>query len=70
MFESAELGHRLSKAEYETIEPKLRTDLLDVQFDLFEHKDFAVVILINGIDGAGRGETVNLLQQIAVDNMP
>ena len=63
MFESAELGHRLSKAEYETIEPKLRTDLLDVQFDLFEHKDFAVVILINGIDGAGRGETVNLLNE-------
>ena len=63
MFESAELGHRLSKAEYETIEPKLRTDLLDVQLDLFEHKDFAVVILINGIDGAGRGETVNLLNE-------
>ena len=63
MFESAELGHHLSKAEYEIIEPKLRTDLLDVQFDLLEHKDFAVVILINGIDGAGRGETVNLLNE-------
>ena len=29
MFESAELGHRLSKEVYAEIEPKLRTDLLD-----------------------------------------
>jgi len=63
MFESAELGHRLSKEDYAGIEPQLRTDLLKVQYDLLEHKDFATVILINGIDGAGRGETVNLLNE-------
>ena len=63
MFESAELGHRLSKEDYAAIEPTLRTELLEAQFDLLENKDFSVVILINGIDGAGRGETVNLLNE-------
>ncbi len=63
MFESAELGHRLSKEEYAGIEPELRTALLEAQFDLLENKGFATVILINGIDGAGRGETVNLLNE-------
>ncbi|MBT9499093.1 MAG: polyphosphate:AMP phosphotransferase [Zoogloea sp.] len=63
MFESAELGHRLSKADYDEIEPQLRTDLLNAQFELLENKGFATVILINGIDGAGRGETVNLLNE-------
>ena len=63
MFESAELGHRLSKESYAEVEPQLRTDLLKAQYDLLEHKDFATVILINGVDGAGRGETVNLLNE-------
>lgn len=38
MFESAELGHRLSKEVYAEIEPKLRTDLLDAQFNLLDNK--------------------------------
>ena len=63
MFESAELGHKLSKAEYAEIEPVLRTELLENQLDLLDKKDFAAVVLINGIDGAGRGETVNLLNE-------
>ncbi|KAB2968504.1 polyphosphate:AMP phosphotransferase [Zoogloea sp.] len=63
MFESAELGHRLSKADFALIEPQLRTALLEAQFRLLESKAFATVILINGIDGAGRGETVNLLHE-------
>ena len=61
MFESAELGHKITKATYEKEEPLLRADLLDVQYDLLEAKRFPVVILINGLDGAGKGETVNLL---------
>lgn len=61
MFESAELGHKLSKEAYAQIEPQLRTDLLNAQFELLDVRDFATVILINGVDGAGRGETVNLL---------
>ncbi|MBD5802078.1 Thymidylate kinase [Azoarcus sp. Aa7] len=63
MFESAELGHRIDKDEYDAAEPELRAQLLDAQFDLLEAKSFAVVVLINGIDGAGKGETVNLLNE-------
>ena len=61
MFESAELGHRIGKATYKRQEPKLREALLDVQFDLATGKAFPVVILIGGVDGAGKGETVNTL---------
>ncbi len=63
MFESAELGHRTDREEYEAAVPALRAELLDAQFDLLELKQFAVVVLINGVDGAGKGETVNLLNE-------
>ena len=63
MFEAAELGHKLSKAQYRKIEPKLRADLLDAQYDLHKHGKFPVVILISGVRGAGKGETVNLLNE-------
>jgi len=61
MFESAELGHKIDKKTYDKEAPKLRADLLDAQFDVGELKKFPVIILINGVDGAGKGETVNLL---------
>lgn len=63
MFESAELGHKTDKEEYEAIEPVLRADLLNAQYELLDLKQFAVVVLINGVDGAGKGETVNLLNE-------
>ena len=63
MFEAAELGHKLSKGQYKRIEPKLRADLLDAQFALSEKGSFPVIILISGVRGAGKGETVNLLNE-------
>jgi AMP-polyphosphate phosphotransferase len=63
MFESAELGHKISKATYDAEVPKLREALLDAQFDLAQRAEFPVIILIGGVDGAGRGETVNLLNE-------
>ncbi|MBI3901671.1 MAG: polyphosphate:AMP phosphotransferase [Nitrosomonadales bacterium] len=63
MFESAELGHKIDKASYETEVPKLREALLDAQFDLAQKTGFPVIILVGGVDGAGRGETVNLLNE-------
>ncbi|HEY5898364.1 MAG TPA: polyphosphate:AMP phosphotransferase [Burkholderiales bacterium] len=63
MFESAELGHELSKARYKQIAPKLRADLLDAQFELSKVGRFPVIILISGVRGAGKGETVNLLNE-------
>ncbi len=63
MFESAELGHRVEKAVYNREVPKLREALLDVQFDFSAAKKFETIILVGGVDGAGRSETVNLLNE-------
>lgn len=57
MFESAELGHKIDKARYQEEMPELRQALLDAQYELREKGDFPLIILINGFDGAGRGET-------------
>jgi AMP-polyphosphate phosphotransferase len=63
MFESAELGHKIDKDTYDAEVPKLREALLDAQFDLAQQAEFPVIILIGGVDGAGKGETVNLLNE-------
>jgi len=63
VFEAAELGHKLSKGEYKRIEPRLRADLLDAQYALHKNGKFPVVVLISGVRGAGKGETVNLLNE-------
>ncbi len=63
MFETAELGHRIAKVAYDRAVPRLRSDLLDVQYRLKENGTFPVVILISGVRGAGKGETVNLLNE-------
>ncbi len=63
MFESAELGHKIDKAVYERNLPKLREALLNAQFDLAAAAQFPVIIVIGGVDGAGKGETVNLLNE-------
>ncbi len=63
MFESAELGHKINKAIYDKEVPKLRENLLNAQFDLAQKAKFPVIILIGGVDGAGKGETVNLLNE-------
>lgn len=61
MFESAELGHKIDKKTYQQEAPLLREALLDAQYELAEAKQFPVIIVIGGVDGAGKGETVNLL---------
>jgi polyphosphate:AMP phosphotransferase len=63
MFEAAELGHKIDRATYEREEPQLREALLNAQFDLAQNGTFPVIIVIGGVDGAGKGETVNLLNE-------
>jgi polyphosphate:AMP phosphotransferase len=63
MFESANLDHKVDKAAYRREEAKLREALLNAQFDLNEHGRFPVLIVIAGVEGAGKGETVNLLNE-------
>ncbi len=63
MFESAELGHTIAKAVYKKEVPPLREALLDAQLEVVEKAEFPVIILVNGVEGAGKGETVNLLNE-------
>ncbi len=63
MFESAELGHSISDGKYDREMPKLRAALLKAQYDLLKDKSFPVIIIIGGVDGAGKGETVNVLNE-------
>ena len=63
MFESASLSHRIEKAAYKREEPILRQALLNAQYDLKQNGKFAALILIAGVEGAGKGEMVNLLNE-------
>src|SRR5262249_39118622 len=63
MFESANLKHKVDKAAWKREVPRLRQAPLDAQFDLAQHARFPVLILIGGVEGAGKSETVNLLNE-------
>lgn len=63
MFESAEIGHAIDKATYDAEVPALREALLEAQYRLRKQARFPVLILINGIEGAGKGETIKLLNE-------
>jgi len=60
MFETAELSRSITKDDYKKREPALRIRLLALQARLRETK-FPVLVLVNGVDGAGKGDAVNLL---------
>jgi polyphosphate:AMP phosphotransferase len=62
MFEAAEVGAKIDKATFKKEEPKIRSALLDMQRRLKESK-CSVVILVGGVEGAGKSETVNLLHE-------
>jgi len=55
MFEFAELEHRVGKRTYRRDEPKLREALLDAQYDLYQNASFSALVVIAGVDGAGKG---------------
>lgn len=63
MFESAEIGHSIDKETYDKEVAELREALLEAQYDLKQQARFPVIVLINGIEGAGKGETVKLLNE-------
>lgn len=63
MFESAEIGHKVSKAQYKEQVPVLREALLEAQATLFAQKKCPVVVLISGEDGAGKRETISVLYE-------
>ncbi|MBR0669921.1 polyphosphate:AMP phosphotransferase [Neoroseomonas soli] len=63
MFEAAELDHKVSKQDYAKEEPELRRALLQAQRDLGSQRRFPVLALIAGVEGAGKSETVHLLNE-------
>ena len=63
MFEAAEVGHRIRKAEYEARVPQLRVDLVNAQYDL-RQADFPVIIVIAGNDRAGCNDVLRKLHEV------
>lgn len=59
MFESADLDLVASKARWLKEEPILRQALLQAQYRLGESKSGAVLVVIAGVDGAGKGEMLH-----------
>jgi AMP-polyphosphate phosphotransferase len=60
MFEAAELGRRLSKSDYSQALPDLRASLAEVQQRL-RASHTSVIVIVEGVEGVGRGEVVNRL---------
>ncbi len=62
MFEEAEDVKKVSKEEFNAEEPGIRESLLAIQKELAGTK-LSVVIVVSGVEGAGKSETVNLLHE-------
>jgi polyphosphate:AMP phosphotransferase len=62
MFEAAELGHEVSKQDFDRQEPELRTQLLAAQRELSAAK-VPVILIVSGVEGAGKGAVVNRLNE-------
>ncbi len=62
MFEAAKVGRKVSKSEFKAAEGELRTQLLEVQRKL-RHSDIPVVVIVSGVEGAGKGSVVNRLNE-------
>jgi len=60
MFEGAELGRKVSKEDFKAEIPELRTRLLAAQRRA-RAAGLPVVVVVAGVDGAGKGEVVNRL---------
>ncbi len=63
MFEIAELGQTVANGEFKKRQLELRTRLLTLQYRLHESAEFPVLIDLAGVDGAGKGTTINMLNK-------
>jgi AMP-polyphosphate phosphotransferase len=62
MFEATKVGRSVSKDDFKQQQEALRTELLEVQREL-RQTNIPVVILISGVEAAGKGEVVNRLNE-------
>lgn len=62
MFEATKVGRSVSKEDFKEQQEELRTQLLAVQREL-RHTDVPVIVIISGVEAAGKGEVVNRLNE-------
>ena len=62
MFEASKVGRKVSKATWKAEVPELRTKLLQAQMEARE-RGLPIIVLVAGMDGAGKGEVVNRLNE-------
>jgi len=60
MFEAVELGHSLSKADFDAEEGRIRSRLLELQGQI-KDAGLPVIIIISGVEASGKGLVVNRL---------
>ena len=63
MFETAELGRKVSKKDFKKTAAVLREELLQLQDRVHKARCCQVILVFAGVDGAGKGETVSLLNE-------
>ncbi|WP_177418206.1 polyphosphate:AMP phosphotransferase [endosymbiont of Lamellibrachia barhami] len=62
MFEATKVGRKVTKEDYKAEEADLRTELLHVQREI-RKTNTSVVIIVAGVEGAGKGGVVNRLNE-------
>ena len=62
MFETLEVGRKVKRKDFNKAVLKLREELLKLQFEL-EGRDFPVIIIVSGVEGAGKGQVVHRLNE-------
>lgn len=63
MFKQLDKKQKVNKDEFKKREPGLRQQLLQLQQSLRKEANFPVIVLFAGVDAAGKGETINLLNE-------
>ncbi len=62
MFEATKVGRSVGKEEFKAQRDELRTQLLEAQRKLKE-SDIPVIVIVSGVEAAGKGEVVNRLNE-------
>jgi len=62
MFEAAKVGRSVSKKDFKAQRDELRTQILEAQRQLAD-SDIPVVVIVAGVEAAGKGEVVNRLNE-------
>jgi polyphosphate:AMP phosphotransferase len=63
MFSYAESDPAIDEAHAKALEKRLRTDLLKAQYQRLHQEKRALLVVIAGLDGAGKGASVSLLNE-------